>query len=308
VNASTAGPERREVITQGSLSTENGTPVAGQPVEISIRGTAITTVRTDRTGRFNTTIEVPSRFLPATVGGEAEIRITATYANDETNLADTTTTSGVVFQAELLNVVGQNLSWSRTLAAFLVLGSAVALRRRYDRARMEAVPDTVTEASRDGPGATAEETSESVSLLALADRWLGAGRTSAAVQFAYAAARTRFVEVYDVSPKKTHWEFYQTCRAVSGEDLQDFERLTALYERAAFADRPIERSTAEEAYLLAEAVREALAAETAAGIETQAADDATPRESGEGQGPDGEDDDSWLRGDNDSRSDGENDD
>ena len=282
VNESVGSAQRREVVTQGRLTTENGTAIGGQPIEISVEGVAITTVRTDQVGWFNTTIEVPARFLPSSVGGEEAIQITATYANEETSIADTTSTSSVLFQAELLNVVGQNLSWSRTLAAFLVLGSAVALRRRYDNARIEEVPDTAGDSPRDGSGATAEETSEGISLLELADRWLEAGRTRAAVEFAYAAARDRFVETYDVSPDATHWEFYRRCRAVSGEDLDDFERLTTLYERAAFSEHPIEDATAGEAYLLAEEVCDDLDAETAAGVETRAVTDSSSQAS---QGP-----------------------
>jgi hypothetical protein len=268
VNESATGPERREVVTQGRLTAENGTSISGQPIEISVRGTPITTVRTDADGRFNTTIQVPARFLPSTVGAEDTIEITAVYANEDTNLADTTTTSGVLFQAELLNVIGQNLSWSRTLAAFLVLGSAVALRRRYDQARIEEVPDTAETSQK--TGAASEDESDDASLLEVANRWLEAGRTRAAVQFAYAAARVQFVEVYDLSAKKTHWEFYQACRAASSEDevVNDFEQLTALYERAAFANAPIERATAAEAYLLADDIREKLDAEPAAGPET----------------------------------------
>jgi hypothetical protein len=287
VNESAAGPERREVVTQGQLTTESGAPIGGESVEIAVQGTSITTVRTDTNGRFNETIQVPARFLPSTVGGEEEIEITAVYANEDTNLADTTTTSGVLFQAGLLNVVGQNLSWSRTLAAFIVLGSAVALRRRYDRARVEEVPDTAA----GGTGSTSRglsDTPDDASLLELADRWLEAGRTSVAVQFAYAAARAQFVGAYDVSPDKTHWAFYQTCRAISGDDREEFERLTALYERAAFADHPVEQATAEEAYRLAAEIRDDLEAETAAGVETRAAADSTADASDEASPSDGE--------------------
>jgi rubrerythrin len=276
VNASATGVEQREVITQGRLTTENGTPIGGESVEISIRGTAITTVQTDRDGRFNTTIQVPAWVLPSTVGGEEEIRITATYANDETNLADTTTTSGVLFQAELLNVIGQNLSWSRTLTALAVLGSAVALRRQYDRSRTEAVPDTAMETPLDDSETT---TGDSISLLQLSERWLKAGRTSAAVQFAYAAARARFIEVYDISPTETHWKFYQACRAASGADLDEFERLTALYERAAFAGHPVDYATAGEAYLLTEELRTGLDAEREGGTDREASPDSNPQRS-----------------------------
>jgi hypothetical protein len=235
-------------------------------------------------------LRIPSRLLPTTVGGEEEVEITAVYENEETNLEDTTATSSVLFQAELLNVVGRNLSWSRTLATVLVLGSAVALRRRYDQAKLEEVPDTAA----GGAGSTLggrSDTPDDASLLALADRWLEAGRTSVAVQFAYAAARARFVEAYDVSPDRTHWAFYQTCRAVSGDDLDEFERLTALYERAAFANHPVEQATAEEAYRLAAEIRDELDAETAAGVETRAANDSTPDASDEASPSDGENDD-----------------
>ncbi|AUV82533.1 hypothetical protein C2R22_13525 [Salinigranum rubrum] len=275
VNASATGPERRAVITRGRLATANGVSVGGQSVEIAVGGIPVTTVQTDENGRFNTTIQVPSILLPSTAGGEEAIEVTAIYDNEDTNLEDTTATSSILFQAELLNVVGRNLSWSRTIAAFLVLGSAVALRRRYDRAKVEEVPDTAMASQGSGPNAGDDP--DDAALLKLADRWLEAGRTSVAVQFAYAAARARFVEAYDVSATKTHWEFYQVCRAVSGEDLNDLERLTALYERAAFAGEPVERATAGEAYLLAEQIRDALDAETAAGTETRAVTDSDPR-------------------------------
>ena len=84
---------------------------------------------------------------------------------------------------------------------------------------------------------------------------------------------------------------HQTCRAVSGDDLDEFERLTALYERAAFANHPVEQATAEEAYRLAAEIRDELDAETAAGVETRAANDSTPDASDEASPSDGENDD-----------------
>jgi hypothetical protein len=141
--------------------------------------------------------------------------------------------------------------------ALVVIGSATALRRRRDRRTREAAPDSDSSVRESSLAKTGrDEASDTASpLLSAARRAFGAGQRDAAVQFAYAAARSTVVNGADLPDAGSHWELYRALRSTTDADLDGFRRLTVAYERAAFDSRTVDEDAAREALSLAEAIR-----------------------------------------------------
>jgi molecular chaperone GrpE (heat shock protein) len=258
LNQSGSAFEQRTVIVRGRLTTLEDGVVEGEQIQLTINERVVGTARTDETGLYETTIEIPQGLLPTSVGGEENVPITAVYEAENTGLEATETTSTVLVQAELLAVIGRNFSPVESLAALVIIGGSVVLRFRYDQrvARREETPaDTASTETSESPDPMAD-----TSLLEVASRFLDSGRPNEAVQFAYGATRERLSEAYDIADghNTTHWEFYHACRDAMGDRLDGFDRLTALYERSAFDSESVETTTANEAQSLATELTESV--------------------------------------------------
>lgn len=252
VNQTEDGAERRTVITQGRLVMNNGTPLSDQPLQILVGDVVVGTTTTDENGAYRATVVIPGQFLPTAVGGEERVDVSVLYSGEDTIFGETIQTSEILIQAELISVISRNVSVSQSLTALLLVGSAVALRRRYDRStenieNRSSLPTSTDEVDDDS-------SSNSSSLLSLAGKMLDQGRPDLAVQFGYAAARSA-TGINDVHASGTHWEFYQRYDRLatsSNESSVQLKRLTELYERSAFDDRHTDPEVASEALSLAE--------------------------------------------------------
>jgi hypothetical protein len=253
LDRSGAPDERRTVVARGRLTAADGTPIAGEWIEIRVEGTLVREILTDENGFYRATVQVPPRHLPTSVGGEERVRIVAAYDGEGTNLERRSVTAFVLFQAKLLAVIGRNHSVVQTLTVILVIGSAVALRRRFDRsaAHDEAVTAATTPSD---PGDPEDPSSTPPSFVELSRRSLEGDRPDTAVRFAYAAARATVSDAYDLETSGTHWEFFHACEDAGTGRLDELERLTALYESAAFDRRSLEAGAATEALSLAEEI------------------------------------------------------
>jgi hypothetical protein len=254
--------ERRTVITEGRL-TAAGESIPNQRIELVVGGTVVGTVRTDSEGRYNTTVLIPADQMPRSVGAESRIVLSASYAGNETNLAPGTDDSSVLVQAQLLDIIERNLSISNNVLAFAVLGLTIVARRRYDQSSQEARSDSSNQVQRDSSDTTVD-TSSGPSLLTLSDRALDSDRPDAAILFAYASVRTRIADELNISPNVTPWEFLSACRTAGMDEapLERLNRLTSLYETAAFGPQSAEIQSAALAHDLAESVRIEMAAES----------------------------------------------
>jgi hypothetical protein len=256
LNRSETAGRARTVLVRGRLATADGTPVADGTIELRVEGAVVGTVRTDGDGRYETTVAIPASRLPKTVGGEELLAVRATYAGEETNLEAATERTSVLVQAELLSVVGRRFSLSQSVAAFLVVGTALALRRRYGRSDEQVAPAAAegdgTAAGTGDDGGAGEPGEPARPSLARARRVFDDGRPDAAVRYAYATVRTTLAGARDLPTVGTHWEFYRAWGDAARTHREELQRLTALYERAAFDDRSTGRETAAEALSLAE--------------------------------------------------------
>jgi cell fate (sporulation/competence/biofilm development) regulator YlbF (YheA/YmcA/DUF963 family) len=295
LNQSGSAIEQRTVLARGRLTTVEGVPIADQRIELRIDERTLGTVRTDETGRYETTVDIPTRYLPMSVGGEERVPITAAYDAEETGFGPTNTTARVLVQSELLAVVGRNFSVAESLAALLIVGSAVLLRVRYDQS-----VDRVADAPTGGPTGSGPDGDAGPAAVRsrtdVAGDLLDGGRVDEAVEFAYAAVRDRVGTAYDVPADRstTHWEFLRACDGVVGDRFADLERLTQLYERAAYDSRGVPEADAVEAVSIAETVDRILEAGPASDDASDPASDdaaAGDGESEESVGSDGDADD-----------------
>lgn len=73
------------IRASGRLTTANGTPVAGQPIEFRINRTSIERTTTTQDGEYSTSLRVPQRYFP-TEGNITTVRLVGVYEADRTNL------------------------------------------------------------------------------------------------------------------------------------------------------------------------------------------------------------------------------
>ncbi|RQG89234.1 hypothetical protein EA462_12785 [Natrarchaeobius halalkaliphilus] len=251
----------------GVLMTADGTPVADQPIELSVGGETVV-VTTAPDGLFSETV--------STSPTDEEVTVTATYQGDGSNLASTAarTTAGGNAGSISFPVFDRRTALIGSVVA-LALGvvsvGAWRLRGRVRRCRPD--PGSVLESRSlsDSDGSSVadgdEPSSGAVSdrsasrtrcvadssgsfdgdpvteLLTRASDHLSAGRPNDAVQSAYVAVRLELQPTVEDGHTLTHWEFQ---RRYTGSQTADLETLTEGYERAAFGYEPFSEETASD--------------------------------------------------------------
>lgn len=269
------------VELSGQLTTADGTPVDGAPVEIAgadgepvsavaqsngntsaSNGVAsddsdgAVLVRTDDDGRYSVTVD-------ASAVDEA---LVARYAEPDSNLADAEATASIASGGGGAGGGGALAALRDALATPLVLGAAsvlallvggVAVLRRRDPPTDDADEATVApDGVADEPAEPIPESYGATDLLEAADEALSDSPAEATV-LAYGAGREALGERVEATPDATHWEFYETCReaGLDEEELEAVRVLTERYETAAYAPEPIDAQDARDAIAAAEHVR-----------------------------------------------------
>jgi hypothetical protein len=236
----------------GRLTTEDGTPVANQSIQLRVSGRNVATVETDRTGVYRAIVAVP-----ASVSDRDSVTVAATFDEQSTNLRKASTTDEVALSAEAERTsIAQRLVGSVTGApwwAFLVFGSALvpvgyalATRLGHDR-RPE--PASVPSSDR----STAAETelpdpSADVDLQFARER-LADGDPEAATHAAYVAVKGDLSNRFGAEGPATHWEFFTRCRNadLDADSLDALRHLVQADERAQFASENLSVDAAESA-------------------------------------------------------------
>ncbi len=93
LNASAESPTR--VRVQGQLQTADGRPVGHQPITIRLNGSQIRSVSTTATGRFTTTIAVPST-IRAQHSDNMSLKIALHFSGEDTNLDESRAQTTVI--------------------------------------------------------------------------------------------------------------------------------------------------------------------------------------------------------------------
>jgi hypothetical protein len=267
-NASTPASEAAsaQVRVQGTLTTANGTAVAGQPVTLSINDTERQTTDTTENGTFTATLSERDR--DALAGGTA---LVAAFDGAETNLASTTTTTvpfpAAATQQSLPAAIAAGLQAYRWQAltvtsilsgivglagwSVLVRGRSIRtlplIRRFYADDADE--PTVSTPTASPEPTATASQSSAAAAVTLVDDAAaIYADDPTAATRMAYTALRTAISgdATAPAEGAQTHWEFYRAHRDAS-TNPDAFKTLTEAFERARFADADLTPDEAETA-------------------------------------------------------------
>ena len=240
------------ISVRGTLATQSGTPVEGQPVSLRVNGTDVATVNTAASGEFERTVSVP----PDLADGDRNVTlaVAAAFSGSGTNLESSRVRTtirmslspaggdGQVESAlgaiqnrgrSVLQSIGAggllaNLAWwhwTLGIAALIaLLGAGFVLRERL----AEAVSGLISEgrvssehADAEGdvePARTDEDGTEEatqpdeVSPLDLARTHLDSGDANEAMLTAYAAVRDELRESARDDRGLTHWEFLTACQ------------------------------------------------------------------------------------------------
>jgi hypothetical protein len=239
------GPELR---VSGRLATANGTPVAAESVAVRLNGTTVGTVRTNQNGTYRTNVTVPQQVF-AGRAGDTTVSLVASYDGSGSNLASARATRRLTLilpSEPSAGLIERLLTALRSIpiviwlvAGGLVLAGVVGAYRYRDRSS-DGQPR-----SSDGESPVTGEVGKSAAddrpaLLDVAREQLFAGNMEHAIATAYAAVRTRVENELDHTSPQTHWEFFEMCRRrdLGNERLDALQRLTEVYERAAYAPSP----------------------------------------------------------------------
>lgn len=238
ISATATTTDDDRIAVSGRLATADGRAITNQPIRILVGGTAVTTVETDDTGAYETTVDAP-----AVSDGSTEV--TAVYDGAGTNLADAQATDGVAGLAIVSSPL-DSLWWPGMIVTGLGLLVLLWVYRSRRKARStDALPYAIGRQA----GTEAELTDAATHhvpahvLLELAHTCQQNGETNRAIRLAYAAVRTHLGA--STVPGWTHWEFYNE----TGSQLDEPQRetllsLTEQFERAAFAPGSIPHSAA----------------------------------------------------------------
>lgn len=254
LNISANRIENRTVLVSGTLRTADGRRLRNRSVELRANGTTMATVETGPNGTYRTQLTLPPRFEGETVA------LRASYASRQTSLerahALTAIRLGGTPESEYslarlraLLEEGSLWAWGGLLALVLGLGGVGAGYRRFRDDEADASDGAAggtVNTEKSEPTRNTERASET--LLTTARARLEDGDRGGAIEAAYVAVRSRFVDEFDAPHRGTHWEIFNACRdALGSEQRRTFRQLTRRYERTAFGAEEASETRAQRA-------------------------------------------------------------
>ena len=240
----------QNVSIAGTLTTEEGEPLADRSLQLQLADTPVETVETDATGQYQTTID------RADISAETQtltVEFAPTGSNLEASTAEQTlpvsSTSSFrrpVLVGGILTLLiagGLLLSWWGDTTVWRRLRNQVAGKNTPTQSVAPSATDTRDESL---PSSVATEAIDSSSdaLIERAQTALDAGDPDAAVQFAYAAFRTQMAPTDGALPE-THWELYDRWQGMDHSGSSQVHQLTTAYEQATFAPESVSTETAQ---------------------------------------------------------------
>ncbi|WP_154018442.1 DUF4129 domain-containing protein [Halolamina rubra] len=228
------GTSTERVRLTGQLATSEGTPIAGQTVDLRIAGTTVAAVETRADGTFSATV-TPQAGLTGTVpvralydapssnlaGATARTELDLTQLRSETGTG--TDRNGIENDAWPLSV---ELLGGGGIAVLSVLAIGWLVRRgEADVDDQPSSPAVSPSASSTDEGGTDR--------VAKATALLDDGDSAAAIQALYGAVRRSLSAGED---SQTHWEFYATASGqLQADRAGALERLTEAYEQVVYS-------------------------------------------------------------------------
>ena len=279
---------QNEAITvNGTLSTEDGQVVSGQPVQILVDGAPQGRVSTNGNGRFSARIATDA--LPE---GASTATVTARYDETGTNLeaAEASATvdlpgggatgptavpgdpaEGPLSSPEI--VISQIRSFLTVPVIFALVTGALLVVLDFTVRRLGLFSDDVPTSEeatvtteRDKPTVTEtveRESSQTHTATDVADqqltgtdattdrmgRAIAAGEYESAVTMAYETMFDQLTETLAIQDGMRHWELLEWCEdsGLNPDQVESVRIVIEAYDRAAFSADEVDRSTAEQA-------------------------------------------------------------
>ena len=243
--------DTQNVSIAGTLTTDEGEPLAERSLQLQLGDTPVGTAETDATGRYQTTID------RAAISAEAQtltVQFAATGSNLEASTAEQTFSVSstnplrrpALLGAILILVVGGSLLVSRWRDGGV--WAQLQTRLGWTDTAVQSAPTTTGETQIGEPTAAVASDDDTIpgdtSLIDRAQVALDAGDTDAAVQLAYAAFRAHATRGVADTPQ-THWELYEQWQTTDQSDATQVYQLTTAYEQATFAPDSVSVETAQ---------------------------------------------------------------
>ncbi|WP_434522760.1 hypothetical protein [Halorubrum sp. AS12] len=243
--------DAQNVSVAGTLTTDEGEPLAERSLQLRLADTTVGTVETDATGRYQTTID------RAAISEEAQtltVQFAATGSSLEGSTAEQTLPVSSTSPFRRPALVGGTL--------ILVVGGSLLVSRWRDgtvwaqlRSRLggagtatQSATATTAETQIGEPSPTVVsddgEATGDMSLIDRAQIALDADDPDAAVQLAYAAFRAHATRDASDVPQ-THWELYEQWQTTDHSESNQVYQLTTAYEQATFAPDSVSVETAQ---------------------------------------------------------------
>lgn len=271
VDATAADGEAARVT--GRLTTAPGAPVPNRTVVLRTLGSSRTTVETNADGRFRTRLSLSED----DVASNGSAPIVAQYPGSGSNLEPSRARAVVTVQSASNDGAGgvgvdvgvgggggvdigvgagvdagadgssSGSDWTTILVGggVFLLSLAIAV---FALGRSGDTSEDAPAGAESAGGGPPDDGSPAGALLSSARRRLREGRTDDAVRSAYAAVRRWGEDRHGIGAIRTHWEFYRAGREEgSADEAESLERLTRLYERAAYDLRQTDEAEASDA-------------------------------------------------------------
>ncbi|GAA0240926.1 collagen binding domain-containing protein [Haladaptatus pallidirubidus] len=250
--------DHRNVSVQGNLTTAAGVAIPNETVVLRQNGTQVGTATTNANGTYNTQIHLPAKL--AENKDKSQLRLSASYTGDKTNLNPSNATATVQFESGSL-LDGSALIWIGIvgLLGFIAMsGFAIQRSDWFSESKESDESEQFIEEAVIESDTNEEEVTAEVTTSFLVDRARTAvteGNFQTSIEMAYAAGRRHFLSADDsiLEAGQTHWEFYQMCenQDFSDQQLERLYELTKLYEKATFTTEMPSQKSAERAIELA---------------------------------------------------------
>lgn len=231
VSATATENSETEIEVDGEFESPDGRPIEDAEVSIVMDDETVGTLETEADGTFVGSFAAP----PGSASGD-QLRVTAEFDGESSNLESTTTSTTITLPETLLDAVGLERSHAILIGVGSGIGFIVLLLGVWWWLR-----DTPTEPTADETGdfetnsSANTHTAQSQQMVSAASDRLNAGDPQRATMIAYSAVRQALGTQVDSTTTATHWEWYRACEDDDIEHLSALQTLTETFEDVTFA-------------------------------------------------------------------------
>ncbi|MDS0221651.1 hypothetical protein NDI54_09840 [Haloarcula sp. S1AR25-5A] len=245
-----AARESGAIAVNGTLTTNDGQAVRGQPVQILVDGEPQGSVETDANGAFST--RLPTE-------GTSSVTVTARYDAAGTNFGTGEASTTVDLSGSPQTIASQIRSYLTVPVIAALLTGVVLIVLEITVRRLGLFADAVPESEEatvatdsdetEAPESTADTSASTGSPTDRMGHALAAGEYDSAVTMAYESVSEELKDSSGFQNGKTHWELLDWCEdsALSADQVEAVRTVVEAYDSAAFSADTLDHDSAEAA-------------------------------------------------------------